>query len=172
MSMPYRLRNASGEDWEVASSQDSPRNEALAANMKRLMAGRSIETVRLAMAEKGLKIGAGTLHRAVRGEAGNRLESLEKIALFFGVTAEQLLQPEGVGTQVWPFSLELQDAVLNAPPEDLHYMEVAMWSHLRRDVPSELHFDDADERSEAAPRKPTTIIPTRSPSQQRLKKSS
>jgi phage repressor protein C with HTH and peptisase S24 domain len=58
------------------------------------MGGRSIGKLRDEMAEAGIQIGTGTLHRAVKGELGNRVESLEKIAQFFRVTADQLLQPD------------------------------------------------------------------------------
>jgi phage repressor protein C with HTH and peptisase S24 domain len=66
-------------------------NPILAANMARLMAGRGILTVRDEMGEKGISIGAGTLQRALRGEAGNRLGSLQKIAAFFRVEVDRLL---------------------------------------------------------------------------------
>lgn len=177
--MPYRLRNASGDDQRVEKKASDPDNPALAENMRRLMAGRSIETVRKQMCDysedhpgQDLSIGTSTLHRALKGEGGIRLESLEKIATFFGTTKEALLQPSGGATQIWPFSTELQDKVLLAEPKDLHFMEVAMWSHLRLEVPTDLHFENLDERSETAPRKPSTIVPPRTPSQSRLKKSS
>jgi transcriptional regulator with XRE-family HTH domain len=91
--MPYRLRNASA-DYRAVNS-----NPVLAENMRRLMGGRSIETVRAEMAEAGVQIGTGTLHRALKGQTGNRLESLEKIAQFFGVTIDQLLLPQGDDVQ-------------------------------------------------------------------------
>lgn len=71
----------------------SGQNSYLAENMRRLMDGRSVETLRTQMAEAGYAIGSGTIHRAMKGEAGNRLASLEKLALFFGVTVDQLFQP-------------------------------------------------------------------------------
>lgn len=95
------------------------RNQALAANMKRLRAGRSIGVLRAEMAAKGHKIGAGTLQRAINGEAGNRLESLEKIAEFFDTTVDQLLQFDGVDETYWPFSEELQQKVLRLSDEEL-----------------------------------------------------
>jgi transcriptional regulator with XRE-family HTH domain len=71
----------------------SGQNSYLAENMRRLMDGRSVETLRTQMAEAGLAIGSGTIHRAMKGEAGNRLASLEKLATFFGVTVDLLFQP-------------------------------------------------------------------------------
>jgi transcriptional regulator with XRE-family HTH domain len=91
--MPYRLRNASA-DYRTVDKAPST-NPVLAENMKRLMNGRSIEAVRALMAEAGFQIGTGTLHRALKGETGNRLESLEKIAQFFSVSIDQLLLPQG-----------------------------------------------------------------------------
>lgn len=76
----------------MASSSDQPINVALSNNVRRLMAGRSVETLRTQMADAGLAIGSGTIHRAMKGEAGNRLSSLEKLAQFFGVTVDQLFQ--------------------------------------------------------------------------------
>lgn len=102
------------------------KNQALAANMKRLRAGRSIGELRAEMAARGLKIGGGTLHRAIKGEAGNRLESLEKIAEFFDTTVDQLLQFEGVDDAYWPFSEELQKKVLTAPETTIQKLERLM----------------------------------------------
>ncbi len=95
MSMPYRLRNARADDADVAKDDESaPPNPDLAANMARLMAGRSVGKLRMEMKEAGIDIGTGTLHRAIKGEGGNRIESLEKIAKFFRVSKDQLLQPD------------------------------------------------------------------------------
>jgi phage repressor protein C with HTH and peptisase S24 domain len=77
----------------MEEDSSGPPNPVLAANMKRLMAGRSIDFVRRAMADAGVAIGAGSLHRALKGEAGSRLETLKKIASFFDVSPDQLLQP-------------------------------------------------------------------------------
>jgi hypothetical protein len=73
---------------------DEPRNPVLRDNMKRLMNGRSIDAVRKAMAEAGVAIGSGSLHRALKGEGGSRLDTLEKISAFFDVSVDQLLQDE------------------------------------------------------------------------------
>lgn len=69
-------------------------NPVLAENVRRLMNGRSIDAVRRQMADSGLKIGTGSLHRALKGEGGSRLETLEKIATFFDVSLDQLLQQD------------------------------------------------------------------------------
>ncbi len=91
--MPYRLRNATADYVRVEKvTADTPSNPILAENMRRLMDGRSIDTVRKAMADAKLAIGTGTLHKALKGESSNRLESLDKIAAFFGVSTDQLLQ--------------------------------------------------------------------------------
>jgi hypothetical protein len=109
---------------------EPPRNQALASNMRRLMAGRSIATIRDQMAQKGLAIGTGTLHRAYLGQVGNRLESLEKIAEFFETTVDQLLQFDGVDSAYWPFSEELQQKVLLLSDEGLYQLETVMRAHL------------------------------------------
>lgn len=125
--------------------QDRPHSAALAANMKRLMRARGISSIgqlRSEMSQAGHPIGTGTLHKAVQGKLGNRLASLEKIATFFDLTAEQLLQPEGVSTPIWPFSLELHEEVLRLPQAEVQHLEVAMWAHVRKALPSELHYPE------------------------------
>lgn len=92
MNVPYRKRNASRHSARMVDVKDQVKNTALAENMRRLMAGRSVETLRTQMAEAGYAIGTGTIHRAVKGDAGNRLSSLDKIAKFFGIPVDQLFQ--------------------------------------------------------------------------------
>lgn len=112
-----------------------PENPILQANMQRLMDGRSIETLRAAMAEAGIQIGTGTLHKATLGKSGNRLASLKKIADFFGVTVDQLLQPElGMDLPAWPFSPELYQRVATLNKQDLQRLETAMRVHLGMDL--------------------------------------
>lgn len=124
------MRNARPHDQPVDKRSAPPRNPALAANVRRLMAGRSIATVREQMAQKGLAIGTGTLHRAYLGNVGNRLESLEKIADFFETTVDHLLQFDGVGDAYWPFSDELQQEVLLLRDEELVKAENVLRAHL------------------------------------------
>lgn len=115
-------------------------NPVLKANMAELRGARSIEQLRQEMHDAGIDIGTGTLHRAVQGQSGNRLASLEKIATFFGVTADQLLQPHlGRDPTSWPFSPELYKEVSTLPADELQSMEGAMWSHLRKPLPDALH---------------------------------
>lgn len=131
MSMPYRLRDTRSHHGLVDKRSEAAQNQALAAAMKKLMAGRSIQTLRAQMAERGLKIGGGTLHRAVKGEVGNRLESLEKIAQFFDTTVDQLLQFDGIDETYWPFSAELQQRVIALSDEELYFAENSLRAHLR-----------------------------------------
>lgn len=127
--MAYRKRNARGEYPEVDAEE--PENPILHGNMQRLMAGRSIETVRAAMAEAGVHIGTGTLHKAVQGKSGNRLASLKKIAEFFGVSVDQLLQPDlGKDLPGWPFSMELYERVAKLNAQELQRLETGMRVHL------------------------------------------
>lgn len=133
--MPYRKRNASADDERVKSDHPPPENPALAANLKALRGTRSIEQLRQEMAEAGLPIGTETLHRAMLGKGGNRLSSLQKIAAFFGVTADQLLQPDlGVSGATWPFSEELYKKVSALKPQELQDLETAMRIHLHMDL--------------------------------------
>lgn len=114
------------------------------------MEGRSIAVLRDAMAERGLKIGTGTLHRAVLGEVGNRLESLGKIAEFFGVTVDQLLLPsQAPGASYWPFSDELFDHVAELDAAAIADLEVSMWAHLRMPIPEQLLQVRREQREDA-----------------------
>lgn len=142
--MPYRSQNASADDGNV-QKVPLPESPALAENMKKLMAGRSIESLRSDMAEAGYAIGTETLHRAVLGKTGNRLVSLQKIATYFGVTVDQLLQPDlGAGVSEWPFTLELYDEIALLHKEDVLSLERAMWVHLRKPLPAVLQQESRE----------------------------
>lgn len=133
--MPYRFQNASGDDARV--DDDEVKFPTLKANMLRLMAGRSIDAVRQQMGEAGHPIGTGTLHNALQGRAGNRIESLEKIAKFFNVTTAQLLQEDlGSAIDVWPFSAELREEISKLDPQQLHFVEKAMWNQMQKEPPA------------------------------------
>jgi hypothetical protein len=161
--MPYRLRNARADDKRVKKDHPPPENPALSANMKRLMDGRSVQTLREQMGEAGLPIGTETIHRAMLGKSGNRLESLTKIAAFFGVTADQLLQP-GLGADLtdWPFSQELLARVRELGPEDRARFEKRIARELtyimeeRQDQQSTM---DLEESSEPVQRKVSSKTP-------------
>lgn len=79
------------------------KDAVVTVNIRRLMGGRGIASIgglRDAMVAAGFKIGTGTLQRALNGGTGNRLASLDKIAQFFDVAAEQLLQADlGLGAE-------------------------------------------------------------------------
>jgi phage repressor protein C with HTH and peptisase S24 domain len=78
----------------MAQEEESERfNPDLEANMRTLLAGAAIGATVAAMAERGIKIGGGTLHRISKGRVGSRLESLQKVADYFNVTTDQLLAP-------------------------------------------------------------------------------
>lgn len=98
--------------------------------MKRLKGSRSVQDLRLDMGKAGFPIGAGTLQRALKGETGNRLESLKKIADYAGTTVDQLLLFEGADESYWPFSTELQQKVLRLSDEELRRLENVMRGHL------------------------------------------
>lgn len=97
MTLTYRLRNDNRHDAGMPPTSIPEVNHALSENVRRLMAGRSVETLRNQMADAGLAIGSGTIHRAMKGEDGSRLASLEKLARFFGVSVENLLQSHDAG---------------------------------------------------------------------------
>lgn len=129
--MAYRLRNEKGDYWEVDERQEhSPENPGLAAFMKRLRGGRTIAELRADMKARGFDIGTGTLHRAIKGEIGNRLESLQKIADYAGTTVDQMLQVGDLDATYWPFSVELQTEVLLLKDEELARLETVMRAHL------------------------------------------
>jgi hypothetical protein len=152
MSMPYRLRNARADDERVdeegedaIGAADETGNPVLAANMKRWMKDSGLTSVgklRAAMLAAGYHIGTQTIHRAIKGQVGNRLESLQKIAAFFHVDVDQLLQPQGIEPLAWPFSVELHQEISKLPPPDLQHMERSMWGFLRKSAPPELHYED------------------------------
>lgn len=102
MIVPYRLRNASGQDKYV-EKDETPISQPLADNMRKLRGERSIGVLRQEMLDRKIHVGTSTLHRADKGELGIRVESLEKIGQFFDVTAAQLLQPD-LGAGTWPLS--------------------------------------------------------------------
>jgi hypothetical protein len=116
--------------------KDDRVSKALARNVQRLRGGRAIETLRMEMAEAGYHIGAGTLHRAGKGDLGMRVESLVKLGEFFNVTAVQLLQP-GLGAEAdgWPFASDLAHAVGRLDAEDLKRLEGVMRAGLKALAP-------------------------------------
>lgn len=67
-------------------------NQLLAINMDRLRKERSIGGLREDMAQAGFAIGTGTLARLINGDEGVRIESMSKVAAYFGVDVEQLLR--------------------------------------------------------------------------------
>lgn len=130
--MPYRLRNTRAHYRYVDKRKDEAPNPVLAASMKRLMAARGITSIgalRAAMAERKIKIGQGSLQKAVNGQATNRLETLEKIALFFDTTVDQLLNADGEEAY-WPFSEELHEIALMLDDQGIHRLENVMRAHL------------------------------------------
>jgi len=80
----------------MAEDEGGLPESVLASNVRKLMRNRGIGGIgklRAAMGQAGYKIGNSTLLRALQGGSGNRLESIEKLAAFFDVTSDQLLQP-------------------------------------------------------------------------------
>jgi len=125
---------------EEADADAGPSNPILAANLRQLMRDRGIGgvgTLREAMAEAGISIGNSTLHRALLGQGGNRLQSLGKIARFFDVTVDQLLQPDlgadSSETKVWKPNRRRLPII--------SWVQAGMW----RDVEDNFHPGDADE---------------------------
>jgi len=154
----------------------APANPVLAANLKKLMAARSIEKLRSDMAEQGIAIGTETIHRATLGKSGNRLESLAKIATFFSVTVDQLLQPDlGADLDAWPFSPELYTEVRRLDDPGRASLEMAMWgvlTVLKKDRPVQAAFDEptTDERQSNSTHAAPDIMRLGNPSQARKRK--
>lgn len=87
---------------------------ALAANMVKLSNGRSIGGLRADMAAEGHQIGQGTLDRIMKGDRGVRMESLQKVADYFGVEVDQLMRE---GDPASPFVEVVRiDVALSAGP--------------------------------------------------------
>lgn len=77
--------------------ENEDEDPVVSANLRKLMndAGiGGIGALRQAMAERGIKIGAGTIQRALQGGGRNRVDTLGKLASFFDVTTDQLLQAD------------------------------------------------------------------------------
>ena len=140
--MPYRLRNASGKHQWMDEPEEvgGPPNPILAENMRRLMRDRrigGIGALRDAMKEAELTIGTSTIQRAVQGQGGNRLQSLSKIARFFDVTTDQLLQPElGAGE---PSNVAPAESHRRVPL--ISWVQAGLW----QDVVDNFHPGEADE---------------------------
>lgn len=94
---------------------------------------------------------------------------LRKLARLYQSSADKLAGADSAEGAIWPLSLELQDEVLRLDPEDMHHLERAMWSHLRKEVPQELHYD-SDERAKRAPRPAPPLIDLGSPSRESHKR--
>lgn len=120
---------------------DEPTSPALAENLRKLLGGRSIDTLRKAMAEAGLPIGQGTLHKAIQGQSRNRLESLEKIASYFRVTVDQLLQPNLGYAE--PSNVTAAESRRKVPI--ISWVQAGSWS----DVQDNFHPGEADDWAEA-----------------------
>jgi hypothetical protein len=67
---------------------------SLARNVGALLKGRGIAQVRREMISAGYNIGQGTLHRIIAGDCGVRIESIQKLSDYFGVSVESLFVPE------------------------------------------------------------------------------
>ena len=69
-------------------------NAVLAQNMEKLRKGRSVGGLRDDMAKENVSIGTGTLVRLIDGDEGVRVETLSKVASYFGIDVENLLRGE------------------------------------------------------------------------------
>ena len=128
INIPYRLRNASGDDGGV-EKEEGLVSEALAKNMRQLRGERAIGVLRQEMAARGIQIGTSTLHRADKGEMGIRVESLAKIGEFFSVGADQLLQFD-LGAQAWPLTGAVSRAEWDLLPPGLREDILAQVKHM------------------------------------------
>jgi len=90
----------------------------LAENIKRLAQGVSVGRLRESIGN----IGTGAIQAAKQGSTGMRLETLEKMASYFGVATHQLLQPD-LGREVWPFTGITPIQLKGLPPKYLEIVE-------------------------------------------------
>jgi SOS-response transcriptional repressor LexA len=89
------------------------------------------------MVDAGISIGTSTLQRAREGQGGNRLQSLAKIARFFDVTTDQLLQPDlGLGE-----SANVAPAPTHRRVPLISWVQAGTW----QDVVDNFHPGQADE---------------------------
>lgn len=117
---------------------NEPADPVFKANFTRLANGRTVRQLRAEMASCGITIGVSALTRAFQGRTGN-VRTLGKLADFFRVTPEQLLQPDlGAGVMAWPFSAELYQNVTKLKPKELQRLETAMRVHLDMDLPRDV----------------------------------
>lgn len=105
---------------------------ALAKNMARLSNGRSIGGLRSDMAGEGYSIGQGTLSRILLGDKGVRVESLQKVADYYGIELDQLMRD---GDMAAPFVEVVRvDVSLSAGPGSLPGLQEQLGSlSFRRD---------------------------------------
>lgn len=104
---------AKNDSEDPEATGDAEVDPVLAANLELLFDGKGIGALRTEFKKRAeIRIGQGTLAQARAGQTGTRLASLRKIAAFYDVTVEQLLQPDlGRGNAEWPFSAELYERV-------------------------------------------------------------
>jgi phage repressor protein C with HTH and peptisase S24 domain len=86
------VKNSTAEPVKTPAAVAVQTNPVLRANFLRLKGAKSYEVLREEMAQKGISIGSGTLNRLANGDMGVRMKSIEKVAEFFRVSADQLLQ--------------------------------------------------------------------------------
>lgn len=115
--------------YSAGMANDSPRQTRRRANLKALL-GEDVG----AQAQLADEIGTPRSHLsailASRRGVGDTLAA--KIEQHFGKPAGWL---DSDHAAAWPFSSELLAKVATLQARDLHLMEVAMWAHLREDVP-------------------------------------
>lgn len=102
---------------------------ALASNMASLSNGRSIGGLRADMGAAGYKIGQGTLERIYKGDKGVRMESLEKVADYFGTEVDQLMRDTKVVRDT-EAARQLQHRLIDADPETKKMVELALMSDM------------------------------------------
>lgn len=103
----YRNRYVKHNNADMTKANPLPpekRSNVLATQYAKIAGGRAFGVMREAMAEAGLAIGTGTLQRLAEGDMGVRVDSIQKLAHFGGMTVEELigrsLEPEGPFVEV------------------------------------------------------------------------
>lgn len=166
-----RLRSGmpKGQRPEHPAEAKEALGKSLAAARK--AAGFSLDTASAALAEAGTPIGRAAIGHWETGTNVVDALWLRRLARLYNTTSDALLGIKQAPEAIWPLSRELHSEVVGMKPEDLRFMEVALWTHLRKVAPSELHYY-TDERKASAPPSAPQLLHLGNSSQAGRKKAS
>lgn len=136
----------------------------------RKAAGLTLDTAAAALREQGFPIGKAAIGHWETGTNVPDALWVRRLSRLYKTTMDAVTGAPETAV-VWPFSKELHEEVLNLAPEDMRFMEAAMWSQLRKVAPSDLHYY-ADGRKVSHPPKAPELMDLRTTSQVRQRKTS